>query len=118
MAETKIKDDQVDIVTAINGMIEAPSAKDYTLCLRAPIAGVLVRLTAESTNSEAAGTLQIKINEASVTFAGGAFVLAGDTEVTDTISAGGVFAIDDTIKLTVIGPSSLDDLSFTLEYDR
>jgi hypothetical protein len=118
MPVTKIKDDQLEIVTAINGMIEIPLAKDYTLSQRAPFPGTLQRLTAKSTNAAASGTLQIKINDVAVTFTGGAFVVSGDTEVTDTISAGGAFAIDDTIKLTVSAPSDLDDLSFTLEYER
>jgi len=118
MPETKIKDDQLVIVTAINGMIESPSAKDYTLCLYAPFPGTLKTLAAKSSNASASGTLVVKVDGTPVTFAGGAFVISDDTEVRDTISAGGAFALGETITLTVSAPSNLDDLSFSLEYER
>ena len=118
MAETKIKDEQLVIGTAINGMIEAPSAKDYTLCLYAPFPGTLQGLAAKSTNAAASGTLVVKVDGTPVTFAGGAFVISDDSEVRDTISAGGAFALGGTITLTVSAPTDLDDLSFSLEYER
>lgn len=119
MAETKIKGPQLNFITGINGLIEAPALKVYTLIQSMPFAAVLSRLTAKSTNASANGTLVIKINDVAVTFAGGDFDITDDTEVTDTISAGGSVAVGGTVALEVTAQSgSLDDLSFTLEYDR
>lgn len=118
MPQTKIKDDQVDIVTAVNGFIEVPTAKSYVLSLSIPFAGTLVKLVAKSTNASASGTLVININSTGATFTGGTFSISGTTEKSDTFSANKAFVVGDTLAIAITSPSDLDDLAFTLEYER
>ena len=118
MPETKIRDEQLTINTGINGLIESPSIKEYTIVQRAPFGGSLTRLSAKNTNNSGTGTLVVKVNGAAVTFSGGAFNITDDTEVSDTISAGGDFNEGDTVILEVTAQSALVDLSFTLDYTR
>jgi hypothetical protein len=118
MGETKIQDVQIISVTALNGLLESGADKSYTLIQRAPFSGKLLRLTAQSTNASATATLSIEIEDVAVTFNGGSFTISGTSEATDTVSSGGTFSEGDTIELVVSSSSSLDNLSFSLEYER
>jgi hypothetical protein len=118
MPTTKIRDDQLLIGTGISGLIENPWVKQYTIIQRAPTDGTITRLTAQQTNTGGSGTIVIKINGVAVTFTGGSFDIADETEVTDTVSANGDFSADDTIVFEVTVNAAMQNLSFTLEYDR
>jgi len=103
---------------ALNGFIEKVKVKTYTLVQETNFSGVLTALVAQSTNVSASGILSLAVNGTPVTFNGGPFIISGVTETNDTISTGGEFSAGDRITMTASSVSDLEDMGFTMKYDR
>lgn len=103
---------------ALNGFIEDVKNKSYTLVQEANFPGILTDLVAQSNNASASGILSLEINGAPVTFSGGTFVVSGTAETNDSITSGGSFAAGDRITMTASSVSDVEDLGFTMKYDR
>lgn len=103
---------------ALNGFIERVKDKLYTLVQEANFPGILTALVAQSNNASASGILSLEINGTPVTFTHGTFVVSSTAETNDTISANGSFVAGDRITMTVSSASDLEDMGFTMKYDR
>jgi hypothetical protein len=99
---------------AINWFLEAGSDKTYVLAQRVPYAGSITDIALQSDDAGAAGTINVAINGTPVTWTGGAPVVSGTTEETDTASGNNTFAVNDKITLVVTGSANLNNLGIKI----
>lgn len=92
-------------------LIEAPTAKSYTICQSATTAGTIQNLIAKLASGTC--TLAVKINGVDVT--GLAAVAVTSSESTTAATAANTVAVGDTITVVASSISSPADLSFVVE---
>jgi hypothetical protein len=95
-------------------MIEAPTAKTYTLVYKSEIAFTVNELIAATTSGTV--TLDVKINGTSIT--GLSAVAVSSTPSTTTATAANTIAAGDTLTVVATSPSSPVDLVLTLKLTR
>lgn len=119
MAVTRIKDRQVRLTSAINGLIEVPETKVYVLSQYAPFRGRIIRLTAQQEVTVGVNlVLSVAVDAVSVTFFAGNPTITDDAEVQGVATANDTFDVGDTIALSLSVTGDPLDLAFTLEYER
>lgn len=99
---------------AINWFLEVGSNKTYVLAQRVPYAGSITDIALQSDDAGAAGTINVEINGTPVTWTGGAPVVAGAAEETDTASGNNTFAANDKITLVVTGSANLNNVGIKI----
>lgn len=98
----------------INGMMESPTDKTYTLVQKAAYSFTINTLDIQTVSGTT--TAAVKINGTSVT--GISAVSVSSTPATGTATAANSVSAGDTVTLVLSSSSSPADLSFTLKYTR
>ena len=101
------------VTDCISGIIQYPEAQDYVVWINVPFAITVKTMTTRCSTGTC--TLAAKKNTTAIT---GLSNSVSTTEVTNTATAGNVFAAGDDIRLTVSSLSGAEDVWFTIKYER
>lgn len=101
------------VTDCISGIIQYPEAQDYVVWINVPFA--ITVLTMTTLCSTGTCTLTAKKNTTAIT---GLANSVSTTEVTNTATAGNVFAAGDDIRLTVSSLSGAENVWFNVKYER
>lgn len=101
------------VTDCISGIIQYPEAQDYVVWINVPFAITVKTMTTRCSTGTC--TLAAKKNTTAIT---GLSNSVSTTEVTNTATAGNVFAAGDDIRLTVSSLSGAENVWFTVKYER
>lgn len=101
------------VTDCISGIIQYPEAQDYVVWINVPFAITVKTMTTRCSTGTC--TLTAKKNTTAIT---GLSNSVSTTEVTNTATAGNVFAAGDDIRLTVSSLSGAENVWFTVKYER
>lgn len=101
------------VTDCISGIIQYPEAQDYVVWINVPFAITVLTMTTRCSTGTC--TLAAKKNTTAIT---GLSNSVSTTEVTNTATAGNVFAAGDDIRLTVSSLSGAENVWFTVKYER
>lgn len=101
------------VTDCISGVIQYPEAQDYVVWINVPFAITVLTMTTRCSTGTC--TLTAKKNTTAIT---GLANSVSTTEVTNTATAGNVFAAGDDIRLTVSSLSGAENVWFNVKYER
>lgn len=101
------------VTDCISGIIQYPEAQDYVVWINVPFAITVLTMTTRCSTGTC--TLTAKKNTTAIT---GLANSVSTTEVTNTATAGNVFAAGDDIRLTVSSLSGAENVWFNVKYER
>lgn len=101
------------VTDCISGVIQYPEAQDYVVWINVPFAITVKTMTTRCSTGTC--TLAAKKNTTAIT---GLSNSVSTTEVTNTATAGNVFAAGDDLRLTVSSLSSAENVWFNVKFER
>lgn len=101
------------VTDCISGIIQYPEAQDYVVWINVPFAITVLTMTTRCSTGTC--TLAAKKNTTAIT---GLSNSVSTTEVTNTATAGNVFAAGDDIRLTVSSLSGAENVWFNVKFER